>query len=161
MALQITSESKIKMNVRELYRFLVGGQRPGKEPGSGRNACPNESDFLAYLERRSPAYARSGLDSHFAECSDCREFLGLFVRASRDSASSDGFSDGLRETPYDADIMRQSARVLTMIKEDEFKHSHSESFSEKETTRHGFYISLQRLALVGAVVAVAVIGSLS
>ena len=158
VALQITSESKTKMNVRELFRFLVGGPRPGKEPGSSRNACPNESDVLAYIERRSPAYARSGLDSHFAECGDCREFLGLFVRASRETEAG---SDSFMEAPYDAEVMRQSAKVLTMIKEDEFKHSHSELSREKETRRHGFYVSLPRLALVAAAVTVVIVGSLA
>jgi tetratricopeptide (TPR) repeat protein len=158
VALQILSESKNKMNVRELFRFLVGGPRPGKEPGSSRNACPHESEVLAYLERRSPAYARSGLDSHFAECGDCREFLGLFVRASRETEAG---SDSFMEAPYDAEVMRQSAKVLTMIKEDDFQHSQSEPPPEKESKRQGFYISLPRLALVAAVVTVAVVGSLA
>ena len=145
------------MNVRELYRFLAGGPRPGKEPGSGRSACPNESEVLAYLERRSPAYGRSKLDSHFAECDDCREFLALFVKASREPA--EGY-DSFMEAPFDAAVMLQSARVLTMIKEDEFQHGQNERSSEREQKREGFYISLPRFAIVASVVILAVVGSL-
>ena len=146
------------MNVRELYRFLAGGPRPSKEPGSGRNACPHESEVLAYLERRSPAYGRSNLDRHFAECDDCREFLALFVKASREPA--EGY-DSFMEAPYDAAVILQSARVLTMIKEDEFQHGQSEGPNEKGSKREGFYISLPRFALAASVVILAVIGSLS
>jgi tetratricopeptide (TPR) repeat protein len=146
------------MNVRELYRFLAGGRRPGKEPGSGRNACPHESEVLAYLERRSPAYKRSKLDSHFAECDDCREFLALFVKASREPA--EGY-DSFMEAPFDAAVMLQSARVLTMIKEDGLQHGQSAGPSERDVKREGFYVSMPLFALAAAVVILVVIGSLS
>ncbi len=146
------------MNVRELIRFLAGGPRPGKEPGSGRNACPHESEVLAYLERSSPAYGRYRLDSHFAECEDCREFLALFVRASREPGEG---SVSFMEAPYDAEVIQQSAKVLTMIKEDEFHNSQSERPRERDLKREGFYISLPRLAFAAAVATLAVVGSLS
>ena len=157
VALRILLESKIKMNVRELYRFLVGGPGLRKEPGSGRNTCPHESEVLAYLERRSPAYGRHTLDRHFAECNDCREFLALFVMASREPGEG---LEGFMEAPYDADVMRQSAKVLTMIKEDEFQHSKTVPAPEKEFKREGFYLSLPRLAFAAALATVAVVGSL-
>ncbi|HEV8486899.1 MAG TPA: tetratricopeptide repeat protein [Blastocatellia bacterium] len=146
------------MNVRELFRFLAGGPRPGKEPGSGRNACPDESEVLAYLERKSPAYGRHKLDSHFVECDDCREFLALFVKASREPSQG---SDIFMETPYDASVMMQSAKVLTMIKEDDFQHGQNERSTERDLKREGFFISLPRLALAAAVATLAVIASLS
>ena len=146
------------MKVRELFRFLAGGPPPGKEPGSGRNDCPDESEVLAYIERRSPAYGRHRLDSHFADCDDCREFLALFVRASREPGEA---SDSFMEASYDAEVLKQSAKVLTMIKQDEFHHSQSERPRKRENKREGFYISLPRLALAGAVATLTVVGSLS
>jgi len=65
------------------------------------------------------------------------------------------------EAPFDAAVMLQSARVLTMIKEDEFQHGQNERSSERDQKREGFYISLPRLAIVAAVATLAVVGSLS
>ena len=151
------------MNLRELVRLLFGGSRHGGEATSDQNqklGCPYESEILAYIEGRLTPLRRVQLDTHFADCGDCREFFALFVRASTEPVDMpDAFASSVAMAPHDLEIRNQSAKVLAMIEEDDisYRTAHSHDASPE---RKGFYISLPRLAFAATALLAVTIGSL-
>jgi tetratricopeptide (TPR) repeat protein len=149
------------MNLRELLRYLIGGSRPGGEAAVAEYHgmdCPYESEVLAYMEDRLTSSRREQLDTHFADCGDCREFFALFVRATTEPAEvPDAFAGVLAISPPDNEVRRQSARVLAMIEEDDLSYGAAQS-REKSSEPKGFYISLPRFAMAAvALIAVTII----
>jgi tetratricopeptide (TPR) repeat protein len=113
--------------------------------------------MLGYSEGRLSPRKRENLEHHFADCDDCTESLALYVRTMGEqnepvAALAGGLDD-------DALVREQSSRILTMIKEDEFRKAIQPATGEP-TTKRGI-LSFRNLALAGtfasAILAVAVI----
>jgi tetratricopeptide (TPR) repeat protein len=121
--------------------------------------CPYENEVLAYMEDRLTSSRREQLDTHFADCADCREFFVLFVRATESAEMPDAFASAVGAT-HDKEVRRQSARVLAMIEEDDLSFAAAKS-RETLSERRGFYISLPRLAMAAVGVIVVTIGAIS
>jgi tetratricopeptide (TPR) repeat protein len=113
------------------------------------------------MEDRLTPSRREQLDTHFADCGECREFFALFVRASTEPAEMpDAFASTLAVAPHDMEVRRQSAKVLAMIEEDDLSYGAAQS-RETSSERKGFYVSLPRLAMAAAALIAVTIASFS
>lgn len=106
------------MSLLETIKVLAGkigsGRSHTPRPATGPE-CPHEADLLAYSQDRLPHRRREQLESHFLGCDDCRGILALLARAADDATEYD------IKPLTDSAIKHQASRVLTYIKEDEFK----------------------------------------
>jgi tetratricopeptide (TPR) repeat protein len=112
-----------------------GGSR-AQGPATGAE-CPHEADALAYSENRLSERRREQLESHFVGCDDCRDFLALYARHSNDEAETE------LEPLADSEIKNQAARIITYIKEDEFRH--------RSRASAGFFVSTRQLVTAGLI----------
>ena len=105
------------MSLLDTIKILAGkigsGRSHARGPETG-SECPQENDVLAYYENRLAHHRREQLESHFAGCDNCLDFLALFAR------NSDEVTEPELAPLTDNAIKDQAARILTYIKEDEF-----------------------------------------
>ncbi|HWP42118.1 MAG TPA: tetratricopeptide repeat protein [Blastocatellia bacterium] len=101
------------MNIREILYRLTGGRASSRR----LKQCPQETDLLDYTEGRLPAEKQALLESHFTGCKDCREFLALYAQLSEEGSQ---VITPLPEPISDEAVKEQTARILTLIKEDEY-----------------------------------------
>ena len=151
-------KSNTSMNARKLLELLIGTAGATK-PAGGQNAgsqCPIESEVLTYVEGRLDTYRRKQVESHFAQCGECREFLALFVRASREIAERPReFAGAIHES----EVSGQSAKVLAMIETDDANYPQNTPVREAVVQHGGYRISFPKLALVAGAVAIIVFAS--
>ncbi|HJQ70600.1 MAG TPA: tetratricopeptide repeat protein [Blastocatellia bacterium] len=145
------------MSLLETIKGLTGkigfGRYHTPRPTTGCE-CPHEAELLAYSLDRLPARRREQLESHFLGCDDCRDFLALFARNSYDATEHE------IKPLADSDIKSQAARILTYIKEDEFKSSRRAGGRQPaRSLGEGFFVSTRQLATVGLMVSALAVGT--
>jgi tetratricopeptide (TPR) repeat protein len=129
-----------------LYRLI------GKRALRGRlEQCPQESEFLNYSEGRLSNKRRAQLESHFVDCENCREFLALYAQLSEERPHSVACA---LEPMSDEAVREQAARILALVKEDEFNKRQKQFRAQPSR-----YITYARLAAM-AVVVLAVAGTI-
>jgi tetratricopeptide (TPR) repeat protein len=113
--------------------------------------CPQEDEFLDYSQGRLSDKREAQLERHLVGCEDCREFLALYAQLSEEQPQS--LTPSL--DPVSDEVVRnQTARILTLIKEDDFNSWQQASV---EKARPGFHLSYAQLATAAvALIAVAV-----
>ena len=128
------------MSLLDSIKVLAGKIGPVRShthgPATGPE-CPHETDVVAYSENRLAPRRREQLENHFVGCDDCRDFLALFARNSDDATEPE------LAPLTDIAIKNQAARILTYIKEDEFKH--------RGIVGSGFFVSTRQLVTTGMV----------
>jgi hypothetical protein len=144
------------MNIRELLYRLAVKRAPEGLPGTNLSAvkqCPQENEFLDYSEGRLSSKREAQLESHFVGCEDCREFLALYAQLSEEHPQV--LTPSLE--PVSDEVVRdQTARILTLIKEDDFNNRWQQQSSAGKA-RRGISVSYAQLATAAvAVLAVAV-----
>ena len=150
------------MSLLDSFKNLAGKIGSGRsythDPVTG-SECPHETDVLAYSENRLTRRRREQLESHFAGCDGCRDFLALFVRNSDDATEPD-----IRPLS-DSALKDQTARVLTYIKEDDYNRRRAgvinrpagtigagQFFSSRQGgAGAGFFVSTRQLVTVGLI----------
>jgi len=123
--------------------------------------CPDESQLLAYAEKRLPSKRRAMLEAHMADCDDCRESLVLFARISGEGLDNVEALD--MSTSSDL-IYGQAEKVLALIARDEAEQVTSgirrERLKEERVRpeRLGFFVSYAQLAIAATLVIAAAVG---
>jgi tetratricopeptide (TPR) repeat protein len=114
--------------------------------GTRDQKCPDEVDVLAYSENKLSTRSRVRVESHFAECDDCRQLLTFLGQ------------DSVDEAPplSQAEVTKQSNRILGYIRNDDRART---SFAQKARPQSGFHISYPKLATVGLVACAIVIAA--
>jgi tetratricopeptide (TPR) repeat protein len=113
------------------------------------------------MEGKISPHRRAVLDSHFANCSDCRELLALFIKVPEEII--DDYDPSLAPLSDDS-VRRQTARVLAFIENDERRHSKPENRQPAQIgyarRREGFYISYPVLAALAMIVCAVAAGAM-
>jgi hypothetical protein len=77
----------------------------------GRRDCPDEWEFLGYVENTLAQSRRAEVDNHLCGCGDCREFLVLYGTLVRESAETPAAG----VTVDESDVRSQADRIAGWI----------------------------------------------
>lgn len=106
--------------------------------------CPQELELLAYAKNGLSERKSEMLESHFVDCEDCRESLALFAKISLDKTAIEPVSV--------QEIKDQTASVIALIKQEEFRHK----VYPKPSPRPQWYLQFRAIAPAVLVVTLAV-----
>jgi len=130
------------MSLRDWVSSLVG---PKQASGRGETDCLDETEIIALSEGEFRGRKLARAEKHLVRCSDCRESMGLMIKASREAASEPA------EQISDLEIRNQTARVLGYIDRDRANRSSARAAGSAQRT----WLSLPQLAAVALVVCAA------
>ena len=131
------------MNLQDVLYSLIGKTNPGL---SAEPHCPDEAEMLSYLEESTSSGRCAKLETHFANCDDCRELLTLYVQVSSERTMDETLLT--EET-----ITCQTTRILASIKEDDIKLAEAAGGKDKHRISSPVraFISYKQFAAVMAV----------
>jgi hypothetical protein len=151
------------MKLLEVVYQLSDRLRLGGYSLSGSNKitqCPDESELLAYAEKRLSPKRRAVLEAHMADCDDCRESLVLFARISGEGIENVEALD--MSTSGDL-VHRQTEKIFSLIARDEAEQTASGIRQQRlkeervKPERSGFFASYAQLAFAATLVIVAAV----
>ncbi len=145
------------MKIRNALNYLTGkgGSDRGSEPGPGAgHVCPEEIEILNYIENRVTEDTSAKLERHFAQCDNCRELLVLYVQL-RDELAAGNDAAGMPPVT-DSEVEQQTAHVLAMIKEDEWRRRQTAADRPQRRSLSGIFVTYTQLGVFAVICAIAI-----